>query len=323
MKLHRLAIQRLPGIDGPFALEELGDGLHVIVGPNGIGKSSLCRAARALLWSDCGLEGHMEASALFHREGERWRVEREGSRHRWQRDGVDAEPPPLPAAHLDGCFFLVLRDLLDASSDVGSDLAGAIRRQMSGGFDLARAAERLFGSVGPRHGRKEQGELDRAERKVRSDSARQAGIAQSEEQLAGLERAAAEAEAAQHRLAHFDRALEVHAWRAKLVQVEAALEALPEALERLTGGEMEQLEQRETELEEKHNQRREAESQLEAARAAAAEPRLEERLGPVALAAWRERGDKLADLEARLDRFLKDWTACGRYAVDLGGAVGS
>jgi len=170
VKLHRLDIQRLPGIDEPFALEDLGEGLHVIVGPNGIGKSSLCRTTRALLWSDYGTDEYMEASALFHREGERWRVEREGSRHCWQRDGVDAEAPPLPAAHLDGCFFLVLRDLLDASSDAGSDLAGAIRRQMSGGFDLERAAARLFGSVGPRHGRKERGELDQTERNLRTIS---------------------------------------------------------------------------------------------------------------------------------------------------------
>jgi len=322
VKLHRLAIQRLPGIDEPFALEDLGDGIHVIVGPNGIGKSSLCRAARALLWSDCGPDGYMEASALFDREGERWRAEREGSRHRWQRDGVDAEPPPLPAAHLDGCFFLVLRDLLDASSDAGSDLAGAIRRQMSGGFDLERAAARLFGSVGPRHGRKERGELDQAERNVRTDEARQAEIARSQEQLAGLEAAAAEAEAAQHRLAHFERALEVHDSRAELAQVEAALEALPEALERLTGGELEQLEQRETELEEKRRQRREAEFELEAALEAAAETRLEQPLDPVALATWRERADELAGLEARLDRAQEEWEACWQALALAGRSVG-
>jgi exonuclease SbcC len=322
VKLHRLAIQRLPGIDEPFALEDLGEGLHVIVGPNGIGKSSLCRAARALLWSDCGLSEYMEASALFDRGGERWRVEREGSRHRWQRDGVDAEAPPLPAAHLDGCFFLVLRDLLDASSDVGSDLAGAIRRQMSGGFDLERAAARLFGSVRPRHGRKERGELDQAERNVRTAGARQAGIAQSEEQLADLERAAAEAEAAQHRLAQFERVLEVHAWRARLAQVEAALEALPEALGDLTGGELEQLEQRETELEEKLRRRREAESEREAALEAVEETRLAEPLDPAALATWRERADGLADLETRLDRAQEEWKACRRAAAEAGGSVG-
>ena len=59
MKLRRLSIGRLPGIDEPFGLEELGDGFNVIVGPNGIGKSSLCRAARSLLWGEQPLDGYI------------------------------------------------------------------------------------------------------------------------------------------------------------------------------------------------------------------------------------------------------------------------
>ena len=55
MKLRRLAIERLPGIDRPFELGELEDGLNIIVGPNGIGKSRLCGAVRALLWRERAL----------------------------------------------------------------------------------------------------------------------------------------------------------------------------------------------------------------------------------------------------------------------------
>ena len=40
MKLRKLSIDRLPGIDRSFELEQLGDGLNLIVGPNGIGKSA-------------------------------------------------------------------------------------------------------------------------------------------------------------------------------------------------------------------------------------------------------------------------------------------
>ena len=125
MKLRRLSIGRLPGIDEPFALKELGDGFNVIVGPNGIGKSSICRAVRALLWDEAAPDGYIAANALFHRDGQQWRVEREGSRHGWQRDGVAEPAPPLPVSHLDACFFLVLRDLLDASKDAGVSSADA------------------------------------------------------------------------------------------------------------------------------------------------------------------------------------------------------
>lgn len=50
MRLVELAIRRMPGIHEPFTLGpgELGGGLHVVHGPNGVGKTSLCRAAHAL-----------------------------------------------------------------------------------------------------------------------------------------------------------------------------------------------------------------------------------------------------------------------------------
>ena len=100
MKLRRLHIARLPGIDEPYTLEDVGDGFLLVVGPNGIGKSSLCRATRALLWAEGGSAAQVNVSALFEHEGKRWSVERDGSRHRWQKNGLDSEPPPLPAAHL-------------------------------------------------------------------------------------------------------------------------------------------------------------------------------------------------------------------------------
>ena len=52
MKLKRLTINRLPGIGQPFEIEPAGAGFHVVFGPNGIGKSSICRAVESLYWED-------------------------------------------------------------------------------------------------------------------------------------------------------------------------------------------------------------------------------------------------------------------------------
>ena len=80
MKLRRLSLERLPGIDRPFALEDLGDGLNVIVGPNGIGKSRLCAAVRALLWRERQVkDGGLTANAVFEHQGALWHVTRDGS----------------------------------------------------------------------------------------------------------------------------------------------------------------------------------------------------------------------------------------------------
>ena len=51
MKLKRLRINRLPGINEPFEIESDQVGFHVIYGPNEIGKSSICRAVESLLGS--------------------------------------------------------------------------------------------------------------------------------------------------------------------------------------------------------------------------------------------------------------------------------
>ena len=48
MKLQRLRIEHLAGIDRPFELEGLEDGLNIIIGPNGIGKSRGCAAVRGV-----------------------------------------------------------------------------------------------------------------------------------------------------------------------------------------------------------------------------------------------------------------------------------
>ena len=168
MKLRRLAIERLPGIDRPFELEELGDGLNIILGPNGAGKSRLCAATQALLWREQAIrDGGLAASALFDHDGSQWRVECDGSHHGWQREGVDSAPPPLPAEHLHGCFFLGLRDLLDDSDGAGRDLAGEIRRQMSGGFDLEAVRRRFAGSVSKQLGRKETKAVGSAQNAIR------------------------------------------------------------------------------------------------------------------------------------------------------------
>ena len=307
MKLRRLHIGRLPGIDESFTLEDFADGFHVIVGPNGIGKSSLCRAMRPLLWRDLGSSEHMTVSALFERDGERWSVERDGSRYRWQRDGIDTDPPPLPAEHLHGCFFLGLRDLLDASSDAGRGIATEIRRQMSGGFDLEEAAASLFGTIGPRFGRKERGALDDVSREVRQVEARQVELANREAELTTLEGQVADAERAQQRLPHFDTARELHALRSERDQVAGELAALPQALEQLSGRELEQVEQREGELEEKRRQVRDAEATEEASREEEAASRLADTVEPALLETLRTRANDLADLDVRLEGAQEEW----------------
>ena len=312
MKLRQIVIERLAGIDLPFAIKTIGDGIQIVLGPNGIGKSSVCRALRALFFGSSEAQGFIAASAGFVLDGDDvpWRVEREGTRHRWLRAGSPHPAPPLPAAHLDGCYFLLLRDLLEASDTAGADLAQQIRRQMSGGYDLERVARRCFAPKGKRALHNVGKELDQADQEVQRTRARQAELARSEGRLVALEGRLEAAEAASQRLGLFGLAFETLALEERLRAVRAELAALPAVTETLRGDELAAVEQRVQERENKVRQIRDADTLIEALDREVRATRLEEALDPAALAAWRARADKLATLENQRDAARLAWREC-------------
>ncbi|MCP4003060.1 MAG: hypothetical protein GY725_02575 [bacterium] len=302
MKLRHLAIERLPGIDRPFELTKLGDGLSVIVGPNGIGKSQLCAAVRALVWHERGVkDGGLAASAVFEHQNASWRVVRDGSLHRWQRDGIDEDPPALPGERLEGCFFLGLRDLLDASDRAGLNLPNEIRRQMAGGFDLDAVQQRFGGSLPPRVGGKESKALSAAETELRNAELGQAGLEKRERELENLEKRANAAEIALQRLVHYETALSLETMRADIAQKERDLEGLPKSLADLDGREVERLEKFEEDLAQKRHDREEAEGSLRESREAASLTLLKEPIERSVLGTWRERAENLAEIERNLE----------------------
>ncbi len=300
MKIRHLGIDRLPGIDERFEVNDLAEGFNIIVGPNAIGKSSLCRAARALWWSEHGPTDRLAVHALVECDGESWRVVREGSRHDWQRAGEPAAPPPLPPHHLDRCFFLELLSLLEATATAGHDVAAAIRKQMAGGFDLDEVMSDAFVEIKRQHGNTQRKQLDAADSAIQRANQAQAELRRREDRLAELEAQLDVAAAAHRRKPHFETALDLQRWRAERDDASRALEQLPEGLERLTGDEPDQLDQREGELESKRRQRLDLNAARDTAHAARAATGLASALDPGELAAWRVRADSLSHLEQEL-----------------------
>jgi uncharacterized protein YhaN len=302
MKLQRLKVEHLAGIDRPFELGDLEDGLNIIIGPNGIGKSRVCTAVRALLWHERDVSGDgLMARADFEHQDARWQVVRDGSLHRWQRDGFDATPPTLPGERLEGCFFLGLRDLLDASDAAGRDLASEIRKQMSGGFDLDAVEERFAGALTKHVGRKENRALAAAENEIRKAERGQIELERRERKLESLDDRLAEAEGASQRLAAFTTAISLQELRGDHAQRRTELDALPEALANLDGKEIQRLDKLVEGLAEKRREREAADDALGESREAARATRLDSPIEPASLATWRGRAEELAELEHRLE----------------------
>ncbi len=302
MKLRWLRIERLAGIDHPFDLEDLDSGLNIIVGPNGIGKSRVCTAVRALLWPQRGVLGdEFTARADFEHEDARWQVVRDGSHYRWQRDGIDAIPPALPGERLDGCFFLGLRDLLDDSDHAGRDLAGEIRKQMAGGFDLEAVEQHFAGVLTRSVGKKEGKALNAAEQEIRKAERVQFELQQNEREIESLEVRAAEAEQALKRLDVFTKAITLQGLREDHAQRMGELSGLPDALANLDGKEILRLDKLVEGLVQKRREREAASDALNESREAARATGLDMPIDSASLATWRERAEKLTDLESRVE----------------------
>ncbi len=322
MKLRRLTISRLPGIDAPFTVEGLSDGINVIVGPNGIGKSSLCRALRHLIWPKESSRQSTSARALFEDDQGQWWVQADGQPPRWQLNGLDTAPPLLPADHLDRCFFLRLPDLIESTDNAGHDVAVAIRRQMAGGFDLDELTAEISAKVGTRPGRSKRKKLSDIQSEIRKAEASQADLSAKESRLDELAGQIVAADEAQQRLPRVEGAIGLQAHRDELAAVEAALEPMPSELRNMAGDELKTLESIEADLQAKSDQKRKAESTRDKAIADATASGLKARVPAPDLSTARASADSLADLERNLDQAKTDHRGKARALAEARRACG-
>ncbi len=301
MKLKRLAINRLPGISEPFEIEAAGAGFHVVFGPNGVGKSSICRALESLYWDDRHSSPLTSVSAEFEVEGEPWSGQREGSRATWQRGSDRHVSPSLPQSHNHRCFFLRLRDLIDPSRDGTADIASEIRRQMSGGFDLDKIGSDLFSGVSRQAGRRQRRDFNNASDDVQKAVVQQADLQRRADDLESLRSQLEEADAASGRLVLVERAIGLARRRQELSGIVERIDALPGALAKLTGKEVEEVERYQHQADTLAERARSLEQQLHKTREALRQAALDKPVEASDLAAWRENADELSRIELELD----------------------
>ena len=322
MKLKRLRIDRLPGIDQPFEFESPDAGMHVIFGPNAIGKSSICRAVEALYWDDRGPTERTSVTAQFELEGETWRAECEGTRLRWRCEDGDGIRPGIPGSHHHRCFFLRLRDLIDPSLDGTQDVASEIRRQMSGGFDLHRIVDTYFSGISGRHGRRQRDEFNAAAREVQTAEGNQSELQRREDELGALQSQLDAAAMGAHRLPSVNRAIGLAGRVEEYVNTKEKMAALPDALASLTGQELGQIEQHRARIGELDMRIRDLERQRETARDTARESRLTAEVNQSELTIWRQNAEELARVELDLQNARTHRGECQREVESVLSALG-
>ena len=318
MRLKRLTIGRLPGIDQPFEIEPAGAGVYIIFGPNAIGKSSICRAVEGLFWDDRGPTDRTFVTGQFELDGDAWLAERDGSRLRWNCEGEDRVQPSIPASHNHRYFFLRLRDLIDPSQEGTQDIASEIRRQMSGGFDLSRIVEDLFSRVSSRqrHNRKEK--FKDAANAVGEAETKQLALQQRADGLETLRKKREAASLDMRRLPSVNRAIGLASRTMEHAGVVEKIRTLPDALEYLTGREVKEVERLQKRIVELKEEASHLKKKSDAASRAKRNSRLQDAVSQPNLSVWRQNAEELGRVEQELHSARMHRAACRE---ELGAAL--
>ncbi|MDZ7791990.1 MAG: AAA family ATPase [Xanthomonadales bacterium] len=301
MKLERLDIRNLAGLDGPVSVRFEPDAINFITGPNASGKSSIVRAVRALLYP--------ELTPGFCHIRARWRVgeqtlecERHGEQVAWLDGSEPAPPPSLPGSESIGAYLISSEDLARLG-DTDDHIAAQIRTLLAGGYDLdaVLAEPPLSRPPRPQKRAKELSELARAVVQKQNEYTELQGELDT---LDGLQRELEETEHAAGELRACEDALALaDAVAARTALENTLIDEFPGGMDRLRGDELTRLDQIEEQIAQRRKELGLTEDALEAA-----EKRLSASGGvdPQKLEAVQaelaDRRDELADIERRIDQ---------------------
>ncbi len=248
MRLQRLEIIALPGIQPGFELGPLDPGLQLITGPNASGKSSILRAFRALIAPSRETDHAIHIAADLETVRGPMRAVRLGRDTRWYRRGEEVEPPPLPPAHLLDCYTLGVESLT-AAGETEATIGRHLALELAGGYDLSALVE----GSGPfrvkrNHGQDEARAHAEAIRLWRQRREEHEQLLTDEQRLSQLEADYAEAEQARRHADALRRAAELGEVRAARQETEERLAEFPAGMDRLRGDEGDRLDEFDNQL---------------------------------------------------------------------------
>lgn len=218
MKLDLLSIRRMPGLDpSDIELTKLGDGIHVLYGANGTGKTSVCKAIKTLLWRSSKNLEPISLTSAWTIENQRIEISLEGNHYKIYppsyRDKIEKLLPPSRYA---SCYILTIEDLLSNSNE---EFASEIARQLKGGYDFNSVRSHPCFTLNKFKGKAEKGKLNEATHALYKAKEKEKFLEKQEEALEKLSADLLKAQEAKELLPYLQDAL-------KLIELEEQLAIL-------------------------------------------------------------------------------------------------
>jgi uncharacterized protein YhaN len=309
MELRKVTVRRMPGVKEPFSVQPYASHLNLLVGPNESGKTTLCRAIRAVLWPGTETDEQISIESQWTEVEDTLTVIREKTRAIWQRDGKETPPPLLPDERFARCFTLGLGDLLlDNGSSTDTEIAAEIYRQMSGGYDLTAIGEQFAPS--PKNGQAERRILRDLRKRAADIQRAQRHLAREEVRLPAVYAERDKIHTSQAELDLLKTTRDLAKERQHLQQIRAALAEFPKEMGQLQGHEKRDLEALKTHYGQFRSQLPDCEKAMQAARTVIQSCRLPH--GPIGdgeLSAWVERAGSLQSVEIKVEEKRDEVTA--------------
>jgi energy-coupling factor transporter ATP-binding protein EcfA2 len=226
MKLKKLALHKLPGLQRSFELDDLSPGLNVIIGPNASGKTSICQAIRRLLWPNSVKHLlHAEIYSEWSHNQECFTIAvKDGQLAPQVSQSGQCLLNRLPEEAILFCFSITIDELFDGKD---LDFAQRIAREIAGGCDLKLAQNDLTPAVSPRAALKE---WETASTLFNQYKQKQELLRLERSQLPDLERLIREAEEAREHVSILDKILALKNLKEKMSACEQELNTFSKQL---------------------------------------------------------------------------------------------
>ncbi len=301
MELRKFTVRQMPGVKEPFSVQPYSAHLNLLVGPNESGKTTLCRAIRAILWPGTETDESISIESQWTEVGETLTATREKANVIWRRDGKKTPLPLLPDERFARCFTLGLGDLLlDNGSSTDADIAAEIDRQMSGKYDLTAIGEQF--TLSSKNGQTERRIVRDLRKTVAGIQRMQRHLAREEDRLPAVYAERDKVHASQAELDLLKIARDLAKERQHLRQIKAALAEFPKEMGQLQGHEKKDLEVLKTDYAQFRSPLPDCEKAIQAARTVIQSCRLPH--GPIGdgeLSTWVERAGSLQRVEIKVE----------------------